>query len=418
MKRVAFASFVGSAIEYYDFYIYGLAAALVFPRVFFPDQSPTLGAIASFATFAVAFFSRPVGAAFFGHFGDRLGRKRTLVATLMIMGLSTVAVGLVPSTETIGVVAPILLLILRLLQGFAVGGEWAGAALLSAEYAPAAQRGRYGMFPQIGVGAGLALSSLAFLVVNVTVGAESTVFLDWAWRLPFLFSVVLLAIALYVRMSIEETPVFREAQSKSHATRAPLIEVLRQQPKQVFLAAGSIASVFTFVFIGGTYLTGYGRTEIGHPYWLVLAACVVGGLCMMLATAVSAVLCDRIGRKPMIIAGFIVALPWSFAVMPLIDGGSRLTFVAAIGGTFLILGLPYGPIASFFPELFATRFRYTGSGLAYNLGGIVGGAIPPVIAGSLLAVYGQWAIGAMLALFALVSLLCTTGLTETRGDTL
>src|SRR3954466_1170008 len=208
MKRVAAASFVGSAIEYYDFYIYGTAAALVFPKVFFPHLGATMATVASMATFAAAFLSRPVGAAFFGHFGDRLGRKSTLIATMLIMGLSTVAVGLVPGAVSIGMAAPLILLMLRLVQGFAVGGEWAGAALLSAEYAPAKARGRYGMFTQMGVGSGLVMSSLLFLIVNKTIGESSGAFLHWGWRIPFLFSAVLIAIALYVRMNVAEPPGF------------------------------------------------------------------------------------------------------------------------------------------------------------------------------------------------------------------
>src|ERR1700742_2816019 len=222
MKRVAAASYVGSAIEYYDFYIYGTAAALVFPKVFFPHLGTTTATLASMATFAASFLSRPLGAAFFGHFGDRLGRKSTLIATLSIMGLSTLAVGLVPSTATVGLAAPLTLLTLRLLQGFAVGGEWAGAALLSAEYAPAARRGRYGMFTQMGVGSGLVMSSLLFLVVNQTIGESSRAFIDWGWRIPFLFSAVLIAIALYVRLNVAETPVFAAQKTREAASATPL----------------------------------------------------------------------------------------------------------------------------------------------------------------------------------------------------
>ena len=214
MKRVAMASFVGSAIEYYDFYIYGTAAALVFPKVFFPHLGTTLATVASMATFAAAFLSRPLGAAFFGHFGDQLGRKSTLIATLSIMGPSTFLVGMVPGTATIGMAAPLILLVLRLMQGFAVGGEWAGSALLSAEYAPAEARGRYGMFTQMVVGSGLVMSSLLFLVVNKTIGEASAAFMHWGWRIPFLFSAVLIVIALYVRLHVAETPVFTEHKAR------------------------------------------------------------------------------------------------------------------------------------------------------------------------------------------------------------
>src|SRR6478735_10004995 len=222
MKRVAAASYVGSAIEYYDFYIYGTAAALVFPKVFFPHLGTTTATLASMATFAAAFLSRPLGAAFFGHFGDRLGRKSTLIATMSIMGLSTFAVGLVPGAATVGMAAPLTLLTLRLMQGFAVGGEWAGAALLSAEYAPATSRGRYGMFTQMGVGSGLVMSSLLFLIVNKTIGESSAAFMHWGWPIPFLFSAVLIVIALYVRMQVAETPVFAAQKSRDAASVTPL----------------------------------------------------------------------------------------------------------------------------------------------------------------------------------------------------
>ncbi|MFF1946963.1 MFS transporter [Rhodococcus qingshengii] len=412
MKRVSFASFVGSAIEYYDFYIYGIAAALVFPHVFFPDLSPTVATISSFATFAVAFVVRPVGSAFFGHFGDRLGRKKTLVATLLIMGLSTTAIGLIPSAETIGAAAPIILVFLRALQGFAVGGEWSGAALLTTEYAPEHKRGLYGMFPQIGVGTGLILSSSAFLLVSTVVDPKSDAFLAWAWRLPFLFSIVLVGIALYMRLNIEETPVFRD--KARTVAKSPLKELVRNQPKQTFLAAGSMMSIFTFTFMGGTYLTGYGRTELGHTYSLVLGANVAAGFAMVIFCALSAMLCDHYGRRRVILTGFVLGLPWAFTVLPVLDTGSPVLFVLGIAATFAILGISYGPMASFIPELFATEYRYTGAGLAYNLAGVVGGATPPVLAGILLATFGGLAIAALLVCAVLISLICTLALPETK----
>ncbi|WP_280829166.1 MFS transporter [Mycobacterium sp. OTB74] len=418
MNKVAFASFIGTAIEFYDFYIYGTAAALIFPHVFFPNLSPTMATISSLATFAVAFLSRPVGAAVFGHFGDRLGRKKTLVATLLIMGLSTVGVGLVPSAASIGIAAPVILLTLRLLQGFAVGGEWAGSALLSAEYAPVEKRGTYGMFTQLGAGAGLAVSNLVVWIANVTIGEKSAVFLDWGWRLPFLFSALLLVVALYVRLSIDETPVFVDEQRRGVVPRAPFTELFREQTKQVVLGAGCMVGIFTMSFLGGTYLMSYANTHVHHPRSLILGVGVLAGVTLMAFTAISAVLCDRYGRRRVILIGFGLALPWAFLVMPLIDSRSALGFAAAIAGIFAIFGLAYGPIGAFLPEIFATRYRYTGAGMAFNLAGIFGGAIPPLVAGPLVGALGSWAIGLMIAAFVLVSIVSTLLLPETRGAAL
>lgn len=411
MKNVSLASFVGSAIEYYDFYIYGIAAALVFPHVFFPNMSPVLATVYSFGTFSVAFLVRPLGAAFFGHYGDRLGRKKTLVFTLLLMGVATVGIGLTPSAATIGVAAPILLIVLRALQGFAVGGEWAGAALLTTEYAPAHKRGRYGLYPQIGVGTGLAFSSLMFFAVILAVGENSDAFLGWAWRVPFLFSLVLVVVALYIRLNVEETPVFRNRVGQ--AARSPLRDLLRAQPGRTLLAAGAMVSIFSFTFMGGTYLTGYGRTELGHTFSLVLIANVAGGIAMVVASIASAILSDTYGRRKVILFGLGLGVPWSFVILPLLDTGSPVLFVATIAGTFLILGISYGPMASFIPELFSTSYRYTGAGLAYNLAGIVGGAIPPVVAGALLAAFGSYAIGMLLIAAVVISCISVIALPET-----
>src|SRR6476646_1799479 len=396
MKRVAMASFVGSAIEYYDFYIYGTAAALVFPKVFFPHLGVTMATVASMATFAAAFLSRPIGAAFFGHFGDRLGRKSTLIATLSIMGLSTVMVGLVPGAATIGMAAPLILLTLRLLQGFAVGGEWAGSALLSAEYAPADARGRYGMFTQMGVGSGLVMSSLLFLVVNKTIGEASPAFIHWGWRIPFLFSVVLIAIALYVRLNVAETPVFAE-QKKAASPVTPLAALFKTQRREVVLAAGSMIGFFAPCYMSNAYFMGYAHTHVGFSPDLILKVGLLGGVIVVVFNALSAAASDIFGRRRVIIVALAVGVPWSFVVMPLIDTGNAALFALAMSGTYAIAASSYGPMAAFIPEIFGTRYRYSGAGLSLNLAGLVGGAVPPISAAPLLATWGAPAIGIMMA---------------------
>jgi metabolite-proton symporter len=418
MKRVAAACLVGSAIEFYDFLIYGTAAALVFPTVFFPHLSPAMATIASMGTFAAAFLSRPLGAAVFGHFGDRLGRKKTLVATLLIMGLSTVAVGLVPSAAAIGVAAPLILTCLRLLQGFALGGEWAGSALLSAEYAPTAKRGFYGMFTLVGGRAAIVLSSLTFLSVNYTVGEKSAEFTQWGWRLPFLLSAALVGIGVFVRLKIDETPVFTDEKARNLIPKAPLAELLRLQRREIALAAGSILSVSSFGYLASTYLATYAHLHLGYSRNVILFVGALGGLAGVPVVALSATLSDRVGRRRMMLAGWAACLPLSLMVIPLVDTGNPICYAVAIVGVEAVTALGAGPVAAFLPELFATRYRYSGSALAVNIANVAGGAVPPLIAGTLQAVYGSWAIGIMLASYALTSLVCTYLLPETNGTTL
>jgi metabolite-proton symporter len=418
MRRIAAACLVGSAIEFYDFLIYGTAAALVFPTVFFPHLSPTVATVASMGTFATAFLSRPLGAAVFGYFGDRLGRKKTLIATLLIMAVATVSVGLVPSTATIGMAAPLILVALRLLQGFAVGGEWAGSALLSAEYAPAGKRGRYGMFTLLGGGTAGVLSSLTFLGVNFTIGENSSAFMQWGWRVPFLISAALIAIALYVRLNIDETPLFAEEKARDLVPEAPLAEVLRLQRREIVLAGGSILGAMGFVYMANTYLTMYAHSHLGYSRSFIWSVGALGGLVSITFVAFSAIMCDRVGRRRMMLLGWAACLPWSFVVMPLMDTDKPVLYAVAILGMFATAAIGIGPTAAFIPELFATRYRYSGTALAMNLAGILGAALPPLIAGTLLATYGSWSIGLMLAILVLASLVCTYLLPETDGTAL
>jgi metabolite-proton symporter len=418
MKRVVAACLIGSTIESYDFFIYGTAAALVFPTVFFPHLSAAMATIASMGTFATAFLSRPLGALVFGHFGDRLGRKKTLVATLLIMGLSTVTVGLVPSAAAIGMAAPLILTCLRLLQGFALGGEWAGSALLSAEYAPATKRGRYGMSTVLGTATATVLTFLTFLGVNYTIGENSPAFMQWGWRLPFLLSAALIGIGLYMRLNIDETPVFAEEKARNVVPKAPLAELLRLQRREIVLAAGSILACCTFVYMVSTYLAAYAHTHVGYSRNVILFVGVLGGLSSIGSIALSAALSDRVGRRRMMLVGWVACLPWAFAVIPLMDIGNPICYALAIVGLQAVAGIAFGPIAAFIPELFATRYRYSGSALAMNLASVAGGALPPLVAGTLQATYGSWAIGLMLAIVTGVSLVCTYLLPETCGTAL
>ncbi|WUI26377.1 MFS transporter [Mycobacterium sp. NBC_00419] len=412
LRRVALASYVGSAIEFYDFFIYGTAAALVFPTVFFPHLGHVMGTVASLGTFASAFVSRPIGAVVFGHFGDRIGRQRTLVVTLLLMGVSTVGVGLIPSTAAIGLAAPLLLTLLRVLQGFAVGGEWAGSALLSAEYAPPRQRGRYGMFTQMGFGTALVLANLVFLIVYVTWGQSSSAFMEWAWRLPFLLSAVLIGTALVVRMSVKETPVFAEASAATH-NETPVAALVRDQGRQLLLAAGAMVGVLGLVYETGTFFTHYATAHLGFSTDFVLLVGVIGGVCTVAFVAASAILSDTYGRRLPMTVGYALSVPWSLIVFPLIETRNHVLFAVAIIVTYAIIGIAMGPLASFIPETFAIAYRYTGAGLAHNIGGIIGGGVPPVISEYLLDSYGSWSIAAMLSGLGLVSLVCVRLLKET-----
>jgi MFS family permease len=390
----------------------------VFPTVFFPHLSSTLATIASMSTFASAFLARPVGAATFGYFGDRLGRKNTLITTLLIMAVATVSVGAVPSTAAIGAAAPIILIALRLLQGFAVGGEWAGSALLSAEHAPDGQRGRYGMFTLLGGGTAAVLSSLTFLGVSFSIGENSPAFMQWGWRIPFLISAALIGIALYVRLRIDETPVFTAEKARNLVPSAPIAELLRLQRREILLAAGSILGGFGFAYMGNTYLTVYAHFHLGYTRSFIWAVGALGGLASIMFVALSASLCDRVGRRRMMLLGWAACVPWALAVIPLMDTGNPVLYAVAIVGMSAIAAIGSGPTGAFIPELFATRYRYSGSALAVNTAGIFGGALPPLIAGTLQATYGSWAVGPMLAILALASLVCTYLLPETKGTAL
>ncbi|MFI5891109.1 MFS transporter [Actinoplanes sp. NPDC051513] len=371
---MAIAGFIGTTIEYYDFFIYGTAAALVFSHIFFPALGEVTGTVASFATSAVAFVARPLGAVVFGHYGDRWGRKGTLVTTLLMMGLSTVAIGLLPSAAAIGAAAPVALVVLRFLQGLALGGEWAGANLLTAEYAPNGRRGRYAVFPQWGGAIGFGLSSATFLATDAVIHNSDEAFLSYGWRIPFIASALLVLLGLWARGTIAETPVFRAADTTPRTS--PFAGVVREQWREVLLCGGLTGVVFALFYIGSTYLTAYGTATLGIERRTVLALGIVAAAVVAIFVLLGARLSDRYGRRTIIIATGGLAFVWSLTLFPLLTTGSPLAFGLGLAGAFALNGLAFGPVGAFLPELFATRYRYTGAGVGFNLGGIIGGAVP------------------------------------------
>lgn len=429
LRRVGAASLVGTTIEYYDFFVYGTAAALVFPAVFFPSTSPAMGTIASFATFGVAFFARPVGSILFGHFGDRIGRKRTLVWTLLIMGLSTVLIGLLPGYDEsvfglfeggIGIWAPVILVAMRFLQGLAMGGEWAGATLLTAEYAPKGQRGRMAIYPQLGPACAFFLASGTFWIASITVGATSETFLAYGWRLPFIASLLLVMVGLWIRLSVDETPVFkdqkRNQENESAPVKLPFGDAIRKQWKQIALAGVAMSTVFSMFYTGSTFLTSYGVGTLEMSRTTILGFGMIASIVLGVVTSVACIASDRIGRRKVIAYAYGAAVIWSLVLFPLLDTGSPFTFLLGVTVSLCIYGVANGPAGAMLPEMFQSRFRYTGAGLSYNLGGIIGGAVPPIVAAQIVASYSSIWVGVLLAALAGVSLAATLALKETKNN--
>lgn len=412
-RRVFMASAVGSAIEFYDFYIYGTAAALVFPAVFFPNLSHSLALFASIATFSTAFLARPIGAAIFGHYGDRFSRKGTLVVTLITMGLATMAVGMVPGAASIGAAAPAAIVLLRLVQGIAVGGEWSGAALLSAEYSPSHGRGRAATAVPIGTSTGLLLSSLVFLIVSVTVGEESPAFLSWGWRVPFIASGLLVAVGLYIRLHIAETPEFVDAKAHHQLVKSPLRQVMKENPRTLVLTSGTMLIIFTLSFMTNTYFPGFARSELHFSRAAILTAGALGAIVLMVSAAAGGILSDRLGRRRVILISMGLMLPWTLLVTPLMISGPFWAYLAAMVLTYVLFGLAFGPMSSFLPESYPVGTRYSGTGVAFNVAGVFGGAIPPLIAGPLQNTLGSWAVGLMLLTICAISVASVSGMKET-----
>ena len=426
MRRVALTSLAGTSIEWYDFFLYATAAAVIFPIAFFPQEDPTTALLISFSSLAVGFLARPLGGVVFGHFGDRIGRKRTLVVALMMMGVTTTLIGFLPTYASIGVAAPILLVLLRFVQGLAIGGQWGGAMLLVTESAPADQRGWYGAYAQAGAPLGVVLANLAFIGVSSSMSDEA--FMDWGWRLPFIASIVLIGISMYIQLKIEDTQAFQSLSSAQSPTdkpaetvkRSPVIEAIRKYPKRIMLAAGAFLSVQVTFYILIAFVISYGMKSpnLMLSKDLMLTAVLVAAAIMVPTQFYFSGLSDRIGRKNVYRWGAILTGAWGFALFPLIDTGNPLLICLAITVGLLFLGMQYGPQAAYFTELFSTEVRYSGASLGYQLGAIIGGALAPTIAVLLWSSFGIFYVSVYIAIAALLTLWSLSHLEETKGSTL
>jgi metabolite-proton symporter len=407
-RRVLFASLIGTTIEFFDFYIYATAAVLVFPKLFFPTADPKAAALQSFATFALAFFARPIGSAVFGHFGDRIGRKATLVAALLTMGLSTVLIGLLPTYAQIGVLAPLLLCVLRFGQGLGLGGEWGGAVLLATENAPPGKQSLYGMFPQLGAPIGFICSSSTFLWL--TSRLSDTELFTWGWRVPFLASALLVFVGLYVRLRLVETPAFQRAIANHERVRVPLLTVIRDYPGTLILGTFAATATFVVFYLMTVFSLSWGTTALGYPrpYFLVLQ--MVGVLFFAATIPISALAADRIGRLEVLIGATIAICVFGLVLAPLFGSGSTAGVLTYLCLGLALMGLTYGPLGTALAELFATSVRYTGASLTFNLAGIVGASLAPYLATSLAQKYGLPSVGYYLSGAGLVTLIALIGI--------
>lgn len=416
IMKVAFASAMGTTVEWYDFFIYGTAAALIFNSQFFPTVSPLMGTLAAFATFGVGFFARPIGGIVFGHFGDRLGRKSMLVLSLLIMGVATFLIGFLPGFSQIGWWAPVALVVLRLLQGFGVGGEWGGAVLMAVEHSPKEKRGFYGSWPQMGVPAGLLLATGAFALVSIIPEAH---FETWGWRIPFLLSSILIIIGLVIRLRIMESPAFQRVQDEGSQSRMPLVEVVREQPKPVLLAMGLRVAENAAFYIFAVFVLTYITETMGLPKSVGLMGVWIGAAVEFFTIPLFAALSDKLGRRAVYLFGAIFSMIYTFPFFWLLHTGSPTLIILAV---VIALGVAhaamYGPQAAFFSELFTVRVRYSGASLGYQLASVFAGGLSPFIATALLAWQGgsPWAVATYMAFLGLITVIAAWVSTETSGN--
>jgi metabolite-proton symporter len=400
--RVLFASLIGTTIEFFDFYIYGTAAVLVFPQLFFPGSDPKTATLQSLATFALAFFARPVGSALFGHFGDRIGRKATLVAALLTMGLSTVAIGLLPTYASIGIAAPALLALCRFGQGLGLGGEWGGAVLLATENAPRGKESWYGMFPQLGAPLGFFLSTGVFIVL--TEALSDADFVSWGWRIPFLASAVLVGVGLWVRLTLEETPAFQRAIEREERVRVPILVVVREHTATVALATLAAVTTFVVFYLMTVFTLSWGTSALGFTRREFLPLQMIGVLFFAVTIPLTAIGADRIGRWPILIASSVAAIAFGLTFAPLFSSADAVKATVFLSLGLALMGCTYGALRTALAGLFPTAVRYTGASLTFNLAGILGGSLAPYIATDLASSYGIAYVGYYLAAAAAITL--------------
>lgn len=414
IRQVATASLIGTSIEWYDFFLYGTATALVFNKLFFPVLSPLAGQLAAFATFWVGFGARPIGGIFFGHFGDRIGRKSMLILTLSIMGIGTFLIGCLPTYSSVGILAPILLVILRFSQGFAVGGEWGGAVLMATEHSPSRRRGFFGSWPQVGVPIGLLLSSLLFSFTSTSFSSEQ--FLSIGWRIPFLVSIVLVVAGLFIRLRITETPDFEEVKERRAIVRVPLFQVLRRDIKNVLLASGIffIANGGFYIFI--TFIVSYGKNVLGMSQTVFLNGTLISAVVLFITLPLAGMLSDILGRRTLCLMGAAFTAVMAFPIFWLIDSKSALLITLALCLAQFGTGLVYGPLAAFFTELFGVQVRYSGASLGYQAASVVAGGLAPFVATALLGVdhNASWPVALYVAGMALITVVASYLAPETR----
>ena len=420
MHKVAMTALAGTSIEWYDFFLYGAAAALVFPTAFFGEVSESTALILSLLTFAAGFIARPIGGIIFGHYGDKVGRKKTLVAALLLMGIASTLIGLLPTYSMIGVTAPILLTSLRFAQGLAIGGQWGGAMLLVTESAPSNQRGYYGAFAQAGAPLGVILANLAFIITSASLPEES--FMSWGWRIPFLASAILIGISMYVQLTMEDTKAFKELQNlqknqnkieNTSIRKSPVVEALIKYPKRIALAAGAFLSIQVTFYILVAFLLAYGVQSAEMSRDDMLTAVLIGSAIMVPIQFIFSSYSDRNGRKGVFMAGAILTALWAFAIFPLVDTGNFWLIVLAVTFGLSFLAMMYGPQAAFFTELFSTEVRYSGATLGYQLGAIAGGAFAPTIAAKLWTDFDIFWVSVYIAIASILTLLSVMSLTET-----